>query len=348
MDTMELRIRNFGRFVLAGAVVALAGCSGGSTGSNDEATGGDGAYVPGVSSGSITYSVDETSIPVGSTSDFVVTVKGQDGNPSGSVSILCDSEDGVAILEPISGSELTNGSGSMSGVIGCEKPGSFRTACWGPALNRTANVFIKCTGDIPSGFTGFPNSAGGNLGGGVATPEDPAGGPGGSDVSALTIVSNVEITDVRDATTVSIDVGKSGCTGTEEELFGPDTVAFTIVNNSASRVTCSSWSMEVPDLWPSDVSLGDYESPEFGGAVVIDPNGGTGVLDGFLTETTSSGVARKFIAGSDISNAGLRLPVDPPAGVRAVKFTINCSANGKSFSKVVTKSYSFADYDYCE
>ncbi len=346
MDTMELRIRNFGRFMLAGAVVALAGCSGGSTSSNEEANGGDGAYVPGASSGSITYSVEQTSIPVGSTSDFVVSVRGQDGDPSEGVSILCDSENGVAIIEPSIGSELTNGSGSMSGVIGCEKPGSFRTACWGPALNRTANVFIKCTGDIPSGFTGFANAAGGNLGGGVATPDDPAGGSGGTSVSALTLISAVEVTDVRDEATVAIDVTASTCAEEgQEELFGPDLVSFTIQNNSASRVTCSTWSMTIPDPWPADVSLGDYESPDFGSTTVVDPNGGTGTMTGFLTEANLVG---KFIAGTDTSNAGLRLTSSPSAGVRTVTFTINCSGNGTSFSKAVSKSYSFAAYNNCQ
>lgn len=348
MDTMALRKGNFGRVILAGAVVALAGCSGGSTGSNDDATGGDGSYVPGVSSGSLSYNIEETSIPVGATSSFVVTVRGQDGDPAEGVAINCDSEDGVAIIEPISGPELTNPSGSMSGVIGCEKPGSFRTACWGTSVNRISNVFIKCTGDIPSGFTGFPNAGGGNLGGGVATPDDPAGGSGGTGVAALTLVTGVEITDVRDEGTVTIDTGFNGsCEDDKEERFGPDLVSFTVVNNSASRITCSSWSMVVQDPWPSDSTLGDYESPEFGATTVIDANGGSGTIEGFLTEATGS-PTRKFLAGSDTTNTGLALSSTSAPGVRTVTFSINCSGNGTSFTKRVEKTFSFADYDYCE
>jgi hypothetical protein len=159
------------------SVVALWGCLGGQ-GSTDGDGGadngsGDSVFVADESStGEIDIEIEEPSIEVGETSGFFVRARNARGVAVSNINIACDSEQGVAIIEPQTGYELTNAAGVMSGVIGCERPGSFQLVCrLSVGANRRKFVSVRCTGDVPSDFEGFPEAAGGGLGGGVQTSD---------------------------------------------------------------------------------------------------------------------------------------------------------------------------------
>ena len=160
-------------FLLAGVVlgVSLLGCLGGSGG-----TDGGAATNPGYrddifvgddsTTGSIELSLGQSELSVGGTTGFRVTVKSAAEQPVPNISVVCDSENGIALVEPTSGRELTDSNGIMSGRIGCEFPGSFQMVCrLTVGANRRKFAGIRCTGSGSATFTG---SGGGTLGGGVA------------------------------------------------------------------------------------------------------------------------------------------------------------------------------------
>lgn len=119
------------------------------------------------STGSIKVELTHSSISVGETAGFKVTVRDSNGEPVPNVRVVCDTEQGVALIEPTTGYELTNSSGVMSGIVGCAAPGSFQMVCrLSIGANRRQFVSVGCTGDIPAGFSGFPGAGGGGLGGG--------------------------------------------------------------------------------------------------------------------------------------------------------------------------------------
>jgi hypothetical protein len=168
------------RLLVALSCAALCACSGG--GDTDGGSGADqlylgDQYVADDSAGTISLSVDSTSIPVAGTSNFSVAVRDAQGAPVPGLKIACDSEAGVAVIEPATGLEITSSSGSISGVIGCELPGSFQFACRLPiGANKRKMVTIKCTGTVPAGFSGFAGAGGGGLGtGGVGDDGEPDG-----------------------------------------------------------------------------------------------------------------------------------------------------------------------------
>lgn len=168
----------------------LAGCLGGQ-GSTDGGSGADGNFQDDVfvsdesTTGGMRLEIAESSIAVGDTSEFLVFVRDEQQQPVPNINVICDSEGGVAILEPSTGYALTNSRGAMSGVIGCEAPGSFQLVCrLSVGANRRQFASVRCTGDTPSDFEGFPGAGGGGLGGGsVKTASN--GQPQGVEVSIV-------------------------------------------------------------------------------------------------------------------------------------------------------------------
>ena len=156
-------------------VFGFVGCQG----STDGGSAANSAYRDGVfvgdatSTGTIRVVLNESHIPVGQTAGFRVFVADSKGQPIPDTRVICDSEKGVALIEPTSGYELTNGEGVMSGVIGCAAPGSYQMVCrLSVGANRRQFVSVGCTGDVPAGFSGFPGAGGGGLGGGTQTTSD--------------------------------------------------------------------------------------------------------------------------------------------------------------------------------
>jgi hypothetical protein len=174
--TMRRYTFSFFAVTLVGAgILGFVGCQG----NTDGGSAADPDYRDDVfvgdetSTGTIRVVLNDSSIPVGQTSGFKVFVADSKGQPIPYTRVICDSEKGVALIEPTSGYELTNGDGVMSGVIGCAAPGSYQMVCrLSVGANRRQFVSVACTGEVPAGFSGFPGAGGGGLGGGTQTTAD--------------------------------------------------------------------------------------------------------------------------------------------------------------------------------
>ena len=238
---MRRHILSFFATTLAGAgIIGFVGCQGNTDGGSaanpdyrDEVFVGDET-----STGSIRVVLNESLIRVGDTSGFKAYVTDSKGQPIPSTRVICDTEQGVALIEPTTGYELTNGDGVMSGVVGCAAPGSYQMVCrLSIGANRRQFVSVTCTGDVPNGFTGFPGAGGGGLGGGRQTSEDgnisiteagldDDGNLGSTSVSPDASV-DIDQTDDCDTTNTTVEV----------EPFHDTYAVFNVENNLEERVT---------------------------------------------------------------------------------------------------------------
>jgi hypothetical protein len=113
---------------------------------------------------------DNKEVGVGEEVEFRVHVTDPNGQPLQFVRVFCDSELGVAIIEPSANGvaiESTNANGYMSGSIGGVTPGSFLLECRSQSgFNLVDRITVRVTGTVLPGFQGFPGAAGGTLGGG--------------------------------------------------------------------------------------------------------------------------------------------------------------------------------------
>jgi len=226
---------------LVGAgILGFVGCQGntdgGSAASPDYE---DGVFVGDeTSTGSIRVQLVHSHLAVGETTGFKVTVTDSKGQPIPDTRVICDSEKGVALIEPTSGYELTNGEGVMSGVIGCAAPGSYQMVCrLSVGANRRQFVSVGCTGDVPSGFTGFPGAGGGGLGGGTQSNDDgeiqitDAGFDDDGTSASTTVPTDASVDIVQEA-----DCNVSTTTLDTEPFY--DTYAvLNVENNLQERVT---------------------------------------------------------------------------------------------------------------
>lgn len=177
MKAMTKRVIALQMGTLLGVSVLL-GCMGGqgSTdgGSAAQPNGREDQFVAGEdTTGSMKLILSQESLGVGDTASFTVHVQNASGAPVSNIHVACDSESGIAIVEPQRGYEMTSSAGVMSGVVGCERPGSFQMVCrLSVGANRRKFASVTCTGNIPAGFQGFPGAAGGGLGGGVQNNDD--------------------------------------------------------------------------------------------------------------------------------------------------------------------------------
>jgi hypothetical protein len=221
-------------------LLAFVGCQGNTDGgsaaspdySDDVFTGDES------STGSIRVEVTQSQINVGDTAGFKVYVQDSKGLPVPFTRVVCDSEQGIALIEPTTGYELTNGEGVMSGRIGCAAPGSFQMVCrLSIGANRRQFVSVACTGDIPSGFTGFPGAGGGGLGGGTQIGDNGevritnAGfdDDGTFDNSSVPSDASVDITQTADCDGVA--------TTSDVEPFYDTYAVLQVENNLEERVT---------------------------------------------------------------------------------------------------------------
>lgn len=172
-----------GIFMSGGGALCLLGamaCNGGDTdgGTASEDMGGGSPFISdGGAGATLTIRLHEEEIGVGDTAPFEVLLRDPQGAPIEFIRIFCESERGIAIIEPSSGGvafESTGPDGNMSGVLGGVTPGSFMLECRAQqGFNLYDRVRVKITGDVPAGFQGFPGAAGGNLGGGVIVDQTP-------------------------------------------------------------------------------------------------------------------------------------------------------------------------------
>ena len=129
MKKIEMKRKEYLRVALAAGLVSFAGmvvgCGGTGGGGSEQGGPGQDPYVPPANLGTIAVNVNNKDLDVSDTSGFSVVVRDSNGNGIPLTRISCDSEEGVAIIEPSKGSEITDASGAMSGTLGCEKPGSY-------------------------------------------------------------------------------------------------------------------------------------------------------------------------------------------------------------------------------
>jgi len=354
---MSLNKRSIALVIFTAFLLGFIGCSGDTDGGKaaDEDFGGT-TFVPSdENSGSVSLDINENEIAVSQISGFSFKVRDSNGQPVPHVQVSCDSEAGVAIIEPTTGSEITDSNGQISGKIGCRVQGSFQFACRLPIggnLRKFAD--IKCTGDVPSGFDGFPGAAGGGLGtGGVQNPGD--GEPGGVDSTDVLVTGITALDDPSSPssegdqidTAVDICTPDDPTTTTNElvlEPFSDTRIKFRVVNNSNSTIRFNSFSYKVPNF---DGTGRTFESSSiaFIGDTSVEASGGEVSLSALVfavrsSETTSG---TKFFINSSSGNRGI-----DEIGFRNVTFTLTgTTALGQTVTVSGRTVFSFNDYNHC-
>jgi hypothetical protein len=274
-------------------------------------------------------------LQVGSTGEFVAIVYDANNAPVRDISVTCDSEDGLAIIEPSRGFGLTSQRGGMSGVLGCEAPGSLRFGCRLPVgTDKRAFVTVRCQGTVPAGFTGFQGAAGGGLGGGVVNGN--ASDPDNFRVTGISVLN------VAAKATSSIDITRNTCGATTSsaedntpEPYGDDSVEFTVVNTSPFLVRFNRMRYVVEDATGNGR---DYRSPFLaisGDAVSAASNATVKVSSLFMDATVPN---KSFANGS----------TRPSTGFKNVTFTVfGESESGEEVSTSGSVTLSFDDFQNC-
>lgn len=317
----------------AAAIGLVAGC-GGSTGGGSDS--GSGVGINGSSSGSISISLSESELAVANTMGFFASLTDADGRPGAAgTRIVCDSEDGVAIIEPSTGSEITGSGGEISGRIGCEAPGSYQFVCRLPSSSgRTASVTVKCTGTAPTGFNGFGGSGGGNLGGG--------NGDGVTDFDPTKVrITGINFEDVGKEVDGTIDTAvivdcDSETDGNQTEPFTDAFVKFTINNQSGQTINFTSFTYTVPDFsGTTDLDSSRVDFTGNNGLTIA--SGDSGTLKGFFTR--ANGGVKNFI-GSSVAIGEL--------GFRNITFTVTgITDSGEEVEMSASAGATLQDYNNC-
>lgn len=336
--------------------LAAIGCSSGDTdgGSAADKDFLDTQFVatPG-SVGDISLSAGSSTVAVGDTESFTVRVTDVTGAGVTGVQIACDTERGLALVEPTSGTELTGTSGAMSGLVGCLLPGSFQMVCRGPVgLNFRRQLGIQCSGTIPPGFGGFPGAGGGGLGGGVQVPGDDdtiGGDPGGVDSGDIRI-TKIDIFDVISEPSLVVDVSADpDCnddgTFDDREPFVTNLFSATVENNANTSIILTGYRFSVPEA--AGTGTATYVSSTLStGRIEIPPNGGSTTVPGLFTGFMSDGTGKTFV-GREVLIPG------PGAtdvlGFRNMTFTLlGQTAEGDSISISGSAGVLFNEINNCD
>lgn len=346
--------------------VVLACCSGGTDGGEADFSGGQ--FVGSdAATGSLALKVLSSDMSVSETSGFGVTVLNSRGQGVSGIKVSCDSEAGVAILEPASGSETTDSTGGVSGVIGCAAPGSYQLACRLPVgSNKRQLIDVKCRGPIPTGFTGFPGAGGGGLGGGSDTSD--SGGVGGTtDGVRLTALSFADDGSApnADAVNFSIDTNQRVCTLTQDTTTTPtptpvitvenffDTVlTVKVVNNTNQAIQFTSMSYRVLSAGALANSGSNFQSDTVsfvGEANAVEGGGGEGTLTMLAFQAVAGTTAAPnggLLLEKRFVGASTNIPSD--FGFKSVEVTIR-GTNDLGDAVVVTGTLTldFAPFNRC-
>jgi hypothetical protein len=316
-------------FAVGATLPLMVGCNGGSTSGGDSPVDGVTFVSDDESAGRIDIEVNRN-VAVGSVAEFKVFVYDAQGRPVPEIQISCDSERGLAIVEPTAAVATTSSGGAISGLIGCASPGSFQFACRVPqGGNRREFVGIMCEGEIPEGFAGFDGAAGGGLGGGVVDPSE--GGPGGSGLQ-LRIVGLEAVSGALGADTSQIDLAQiADCDGdvdtSDPEPFTDDFIRFTIQNSSDELVRFSSFDYSVQGSRSQAIALTNEAS--------ADPNA-TASFEALLFDVASGKAianASRTALTAGFSNVAVRL--------------YGQSSRGESVTLTASFGLSFDSYNVC-
>lgn len=297
-----------------GALAASIGCQSGDTdgGKASDDTFTDGVFVADDSNtGSITIISETDEIPVGETQGFFVQARRSDGAVLANIQISCDSERGLAILEPLRGFELTDESGHLSGTVGCAVPGSLQLACRSSIGGNDRDFFeFKCRGDVPPGFSGFPGAAGGGLGGGVLASEDGGGivGSNGSNVRITAIDFSDEgggtpTTSIDTRQTANCNAATTGAAVAPEPFFDTS-VTLKVVNNTNQTVRFTRLTYTVREGSSSGRTISS-DDLQLNGAIELAGSGGEANLNALVFKAL--GGQKYFFDGNVIpSELGFR------------------------------------------
>ena len=342
-----MRVGWFGlAVVLLGGLIAA--CSGGT---GDPATNEDFAGDEFVASddetGSISLEVIETLLPVGEVTGFRVLVTNAMGSPVPGIQVSCDTEAGLAILEPTTGTEITDQYGQISGKLGCAAPGSLIVACRLPVgANKRKLVTVRCEGPIPEGFSGFPGAAGGGLGtGGVVVPaatatSDDANPP--ENVRITGVLAYDEGNLCSGTSTTSIDLIQGTCgTGSEAEPepFFDTAIGVSVLNESGEvvRFTSLEYSVENVDGFGTQFNS---TSIALVGTLEVAPDGGSTSFCTIFAVAASGGASNKKFIGADSTIAF--------TGLRNVTVRIHGrTASGVEVSLSARTALTFNNYNRC-
>jgi len=336
----------FSKQILFFIVSALALCAcGGDTGGDGESF--DGSSYNDDNSGDIRLDIVENLMGVGQTSGFRVNVINASGTGVPNVQIACDTETGLALIEPTSGFELTDSNGQMSGRVGCVTPGSYQIACRLPVGgNQRSFETVICEGPVPAGFTGFPGAGGGSLGvgnGGTGGAIPPANN-GSILISSVTARENGE-------DTISLDVEQGSC-GSEDkngdgdstdpgdiiiETFTDSTLSFAVKNETAEAVNFSSFSYEVSGASGSGTSYSSSELAFTSGGNIAP--GSTSTLTGLFLR---AGAGRKSFTGSSTA-------ISTGTGFRNIRIKLfGTASSGESVTAEAVVGLSFNNFNKCD
>lgn len=334
-----------------GALLAtfIAGCTSSDTdggGAAVEADSTAGQFAANGAAGSTIRINAPERIPTGGTAGFSVELRDPQGEPLPFVRVFCESEQGIAILEPSDGGvafESTTADGTFSGVLGGVTRGSYLLECRGPqGFNLVAREEIVVVGDIPQGFDGFPGAAGGNLGGGllVDTSDDPgnfltisvAFADGGRDIN-----SEARPNGPIDTTFDTDCAGDGGPPGDDD---GPELEVFTVTdyiisvsNSSDERIEITSVRFDLTGVGPE---AGIVRTTGPLSQLVVVPANSTGEFVGVLLENAPP--LHSFVGSGDLVVEGtfdLRLTL---SGV---------SEQGTRFSTSVNQTLTFSPINNC-
>lgn len=322
----------------------LAGCLGGQ-GSTDGGSGANGNFQDNVfvsgstTTGSVDIEVENASIAVGQTSSFIVHVTNARLQPVENIAVACDSEQGLAIVEPSTSYEHTNSEGAMSGVIGCAAPGSFQLVCRAAVgANRRRFVSVRCTGDTPSGFQGFPGAAGGGLGGGVQTNDD-----GDVRISSAGFIDDGSQSQSSPTGGSSIDIVQiSDCDGdkttVDYEPFYDTYAQLTVENNRSETVQFNYLQYSVDDV---DAQGTPFTSKRLG--ITQESTAGANSSKTIIVPIFKAYGGGKFVGDP----LGLGIQIVNPA-LLTVRFTlVGETSAGETVELAAQATASFSNFNRC-
>ncbi len=341
------RFNRFGIATITGLALGalIAGCTGSTGGGEDEDSGG--GFVAGPDTiGTIDLDVNETNLSVGDVTGFRVHVRNAAGAPVENIQVSCDTEEGLAIVEPTSGTELTDSNGQMSGKVGCEDPGSLMIGCRLPiGAGLRQFVTIICEGDRPGGFTGFPGASGGGIGNGTGGVGDD-GDPDGNTLDSVAVLDIAFRNAANGENSPDIDIDQiADCddqtAGNQPEPFGNHYIDFKVKNGSSSTVTVESYSYVVTNVTTNVVAARSSTIEVTGSNFDIDPDGEGDFSGIFLNAAAGASSDKSYIAAGNPSVV---------AGTYSITLTFNMNSGDPdigSFRVSRTVTVDLDSFDEC-